>query len=122
MLVRVGSDETTGGGQGGTGTSDASGTIGAPDGAAQAPSDPTTETEIEATQPEHSGVYILSGGALTRENSRAGIAAGDKMSSDSVQLELTPQETAPALPVLALFAAFILLGFAYGVLRYRKLR
>ena len=73
-------------------------------------------------QPEHSGIYILSGGALTRENSPAGIAAGDKMSSDSIQLELTPQETAPALPVLALFAVFILLGFAYGVLRYRKLR
>ena len=122
VLVRVGGDKQTGGGQGGTGTSDASGTIGAPNSETQAPSDPTTETEIEATQPEHSGVYILSGGALTRENSRAGIAAGDKMSSDSVQLELTPQETAPALPVLALFAAFILLGFAYGVLRYRKLR
>ena len=43
-------------------------------------------------QPEHSGVYILSGGALTRENSPAGIAAGDKMSSDSIQLELTPQD------------------------------
>ena len=122
VLVRVGGDKQTGGGQGGTGTSDASGTIGALDGAAQAPLDQTTEPEPEAVQPEHSGVYILPGGALTRENSRAGIAAGDKMSSDGVQLELTPQETAPALPVLALFAAFILLGFAYGVLRYRKLR
>ena len=125
VLVRVGGEETAGGGQ--SGADDASAETGAPEAdAPQTPSDPISETEAEmeaeVAQPEHSGVYILSGGALTREESPAGTAAGERMSGDSVQLELTPQETASALPVLALFAAFILLGFAYGVLRYRKLR
>ena len=121
VTVRVGGDEPSGSGAGeGGGTS---GTIGAPDGdSTQDAPEPSAETEPEPAAPQKTGVYILSGGALTPADSPAGVAAGEKMGDGSVQLELPPQQTAPVLPILITLALCALLGFAYGVLRYRKLR
>ena len=122
VAVRVGGDEPSGSGGTGEGGG-ASGAIGAPDGDStqDAPAaEPDAETDPAASQ--KTGVYILTGGALTRADSPAGVAAGDKMGDGSVQLELPPQETAPVLPTMITLALCALLGFAYGVLRYRKLR
>ena len=121
VTVRVGGDEPSGSGAGeGGGTS---GTIGAPDGdgSQDAPA-AEQDAELDPAAPQKTGVYILSGGALPPADSPAGVAAGEKMGDGSVQLELPPQQTAPVLPTLITLALCALLGFAYGVLRYRKLR
>ena len=120
--VTVRGDELSGSGGTGAGGG-ASGAIGAPNGDSTQDA-PAAEQDAapDHAAPQKTGVYILSGGALTRESSPAGVAAGDKMGSGSVQLELPPQQTAPVLPTLITLALCALLGFAYGVLRYRKLR
>ena len=72
--------------------------------------------------PELTGVYILSGAALRRETSPAGTAAGEKMGDGSTQLELNLDSSAPVALTFAVLGGFALLGFLYGLWRYRKLR
>ncbi len=72
--------------------------------------------------PEPAGVYILSGAALRRETSSAGTAAGEKMGDGSTQLELNLDSSAPVALTFAVLGGFALLGFVYGLWRYRKLR
>ncbi len=72
--------------------------------------------------PEPTGVYILSGAALRRETSAAGTAAGEKMGDGSTQLELNMDSSVPAALTFAVLGGFALLGFGYGLWRYRKLR
>ena len=64
--------------------------------------------------PEPTGVYILSGAA--------GTAAGEKMGDGSTQLELNMDSSVPAALTFAVLGGFALLGFGYGLWRYRKLR
>ena len=82
----------------------------------------TPSLTISTQSPGASWRGSLSGLASPPADSPAGVAAGEKMGDGSVQLELPPQQTAPVLPILITLALCALLGFAYGVLRYRKLR
>lgn len=74
------------------------------------------------TAPKSTGVYILSGAAMQREMSPAGTAAGEKMGDGSTQLELNMENSAPVALTFAVLGVFALLGFGYGVWRYKKLR
>ena len=80
----------------------------------------TNDNAAASQKPQ--GVYILSGAALQRETSPAGTAAGEKMGDGSTQLELTAANDAPVALTFAVLGAFALLGYGYGVWRYKKLR
>ena len=73
------------------------------------------------TEPvEAQSVYVLAGGAVsTGEN---GTTAGEGMQDGSVQLILPEKAAERTWPVYAALALSLLLGFAYGCIRYRKLR
>ncbi len=80
------------------------------------------ESAEETGTAKPSGVYILTGGVPEREDRPAGVAAGERMGDGSTQLVLAPPERAPVMPTLAALALCALLGFVYGILRYRRLR
>ena len=66
------------------------------------------------------GRYVLAGGAVsTGEN---GTTAGEGMQDGSVQLLLPDRQEAKTGPVWAALALSVLLGFSYGLIRYKKLR
>lgn len=65
-------------------------------------------------------VHVGSGGAVsTGEN---GTTAGEGMQDGSVQLVLPEKAAQRTWPVYAALALSLLLGFAFGLVRYRKLR
>lgn len=65
-------------------------------------------------------VYVLAGGAVsTGEN---GTTAGEGMQDGSVQLLLPDRQEAKTGPVWAALALSVLLGFSYGLIRYKKMR
>ena len=80
------------------------------------------ETEAApVTEPvDARSVYVLAGGAVsTGEN---GTTAGEGMQDGSVQLLLPDRQEAKTGPVWAALALSVLLGFSYGLIRYKKLR
>ena len=80
------------------------------------------ETEAApVTEPvDARSVYVLAGGAVsTGEN---GTTAGEGMQDGSVQLLLPDRQEAKIWPVWAALALSVLLGFSYGLIRYKKLR
>ena len=80
------------------------------------------ETEAApVTEPvDARSVYVLAGSAVsTGEN---GTTAGEGMQNGSVQLLLPDRQEAKTGPVWAALALSVLLGFGYGLIRYKKLR
>ena len=79
-----------------------------------------TDTQTVTEPVEAQSVYVLAGGAVsTGEN---GTTAGEGMQDGSVQLILPEKAAERTWPVYAALALSLLLGFAYGCIRYRKLR
>ena len=79
-----------------------------------------TDTQTVTEPVEAQSVYVLAGGAVsTGEN---GTTAGEGMQDGSVQLILPEKASQQTWPVYAALALSLLLGFAYGCIRYRKLR
>ena len=106
--VHVGS-----GGTSGTGSTAETGTL-------DLPKPEETETAPVTEPVDARSVYILSGGAVsTGEN---GTTAGEGMQDGSVQLVLPETAAQETWPVYAALALSVLLGFAFGLVRYRKLR
>ena len=65
-------------------------------------------------------VYVLAGGAVS--TGKNGTTAGEGMQDGSVQLLLPDRQEAKTGPVWAALALSVLLGFGYGLIRYKKLR
>lgn len=79
-----------------------------------------TDTQTVTEPVEAQSVYVLAGGAVsTGEN---GTTAGEGMQDGSVQLILPEKASQQTWPVYAALVLSLLLGFAYGCIRYRKLR
>lgn len=116
--VHVGS-----GGASGTGSTAGNGTEPggeAASGTFDLPKPEETETSPVTEPVDARSVYILSGGAVsTGEN---GTTAGESMQDGSVQLVLPEKAAQKTWPVYAALALSVLLGFAFGLVRYRKLR
>lgn len=116
--VHVGS-----GGASGTGSTAGNGTEPggeAASGTFDLPKPEETETAPVTEPVDARSVYILSGGAVsTGEN---GTTAGESMQDGSVQLVLPEKAAQKTWPVYAALALSVLLGFAFGLVRYRKLR
>jgi len=91
---------------------------------AAAQTQPETVGKPDDTQTAPSGgVYILSPGAASASASPAGTAAGEQMGSGAAQLVLqAPEQPKYLLPAALALALSALLGFLFGVLRYKKLR
>jgi len=118
VSVHVGS-----GGASGTGSTAGTGTEPGGEAAAGTPDLPQldeTETQPVIEPVEAQSVYVLAGGAVsTGEN---GTTAGEGMQDGSVQLILPEKASQRTWPVYAALALSLLLGFACGCIRYRKLR
>ena len=118
VQVHVGS-----GGASGTGSAAGEGTApGGEAGTGQLDLPQPDETEAApVTEPvDARSVYVLAGGAVsTGEN---GTTAGEGMQDGSVQLLLPDRQEAKTGPVWAALALSVLLGFSYGLIRYKKLR
>ena len=118
VQVHVGS-----GGASGTGSAAGEGTApGGEAGTGQLDLPQPDETEAApVTEPvDVRSVYVLAGGAVsTGEN---GTTAGEGMQDGSVQLLLPDRQEAKTGPVWAALALSVLLGFSYGLIRYKKLR
>lgn len=116
--VHVGSGGASGtGSTAGTGTEPGGETAA---GTLDLPQPDETETQTVTEPVEAQSVYVLAGGAVsTGEN---GTTAGEGMQDGSVQLILPETAAERTWPVYAALALSLLLGFAYGCIRYRKLR
>ena len=116
--VHVGS-----GGASGTGSTAGNGTEPggeAASGTFDLPKPEETETSPVTEPVDARSVYILFGGAVsTGEN---GTMAGESMQDGSVQLVLPEKAAQKTWLVYAALALSVLLGFAFGLVRYRKLR
>lgn len=109
-----------GGGASGSGTQAGEGEGASDAPGVELPQPPDGETQTITLPANARRVFTLRPGAQSSDDH--GVSAGEGMQDGSVQLILPEQAAERTWPVWVLLSLSLLLGFAYGVLRYRKLR